>query len=448
MDNRDSIDFATTKVGRLFRQMFIPTLIGMVSMVVLNITDGAFVGHGCGSDALAAVNIAAPLFLITSGLGLMFGIGGSIVASIHLAKGKAKAANINITQAVIGALIVGIVLSVSVLTFQREVCMAFGCSERLLKLACGYIRWIAIFVPMSMVSMVTMFIVRLDGSPRYAMGVHLFSATLNIILDYVFIFPFGWGLEGAAMATSFSFALGGLIALFYLFFRMERLSLYRLRLTWKSLMLSLRNLGYQLKLGFSAMLGEAAIAAVIIVGNYVFMEYLGEDGVAAYSVACYCLPVVFMLGNAIVQSAQPIISFGYGGGANDRVRQACRIAFGTAVGAGILGMTFLFAGNRIISAVFLDSSCHAYELCCEGLPYFSVCCLFVAVNIVAVGYYQSIEQSVRATVFTLLRGFVFVIPCFVLAPMWGGAAGIWLALPIAEALTLMVISCTVLIKRR
>ncbi|MBR6287144.1 MAG: MATE family efflux transporter [Bacteroidaceae bacterium] len=448
MDNRDSIDFATTKVSRLFRRMFIPTLIGMVSIVILNITDGAFVGHGCGSDALAAVNIVAPLFLISSGIGLMFGIGGSVVASIHLSRGKAKAANINVTQALIGALLTGLVLSIALLSFQREVCMAFGSSEALVGLACGYMKWIALFMPMSIVNMVIMFIIRLDGSPRYAMWVHLLSASLNILFDYLFIFPFGWGLEGAAMATSFSFAIGGLLGIFYIFFRMERLSLYRLKMSKKSFMLSVRNLGYQTKLGFSAMLGEVAIAAVIVVGNYVFIEWLGEDGVAAYSVACYCLPIVFMLGNAVVQSVQPILSFGHGGGSPERVREACRIAFGTAVASG-LGCTIVLAlGSDMISAVFLDVSCRAYELCREGLPYFAAGFLFVAVNIVAVGYYQSIERSVRATVYTLLRGFIFVFPCFCVVPSLLGVPGLWLALPIAEGLTLAVIVVTALVERK
>lgn len=103
-DNRDAIDFANEPVGRLFRKMLVPTLISMISMVILNLTDGAFIGHGAGSDALAAINIAAPIFNLLAGVGIMFGIGCSVVASIHLAQGKTKAASINITQALIGAL--------------------------------------------------------------------------------------------------------------------------------------------------------------------------------------------------------------------------------------------------------------------------------------------------------------------------------------------------------
>ncbi|MCI6403735.1 MAG: MATE family efflux transporter, partial [Prevotella sp.] len=131
-DNRDSIDFGKEPVGKIFRKMFLPTLVAMVTMVVLNITDGAFVGHGVGSDALAAVSIIAPVFLFIAGIGLMFGIGGSVVASIHLSKGKVKAARINITQSLIGGFLVGCILGGLIVAFQRETCLLFGSSEKLI----------------------------------------------------------------------------------------------------------------------------------------------------------------------------------------------------------------------------------------------------------------------------------------------------------------------------
>ena len=121
-DNRDAIDFAKDPVKDVFRKMFFPTLIGMLSMVVLNITDGAFVGHGVGSDALAAVNIVAPLFLIASGVGLLFGIGASVVASIHLSKNNIHAANLNITQGIVASYVVGGIIGLLVFCFQEETC--------------------------------------------------------------------------------------------------------------------------------------------------------------------------------------------------------------------------------------------------------------------------------------------------------------------------------------
>ena len=438
-DNRDKIDFATEPVGRLFKKMFFPTLVSMISMVVLNITDGAFVGHGVGSDALAAVNIVAPIFMLISGMGLMYGIGSSVVASIHLSKNNQKAAHINLTQGLLAGLVTGIILAAAILVFLKETCYLFGCSEALLPQATSYLRWIAFLSPFNMLGMIGMFAVRLDGSPRFAMVVNCCIALCNIILDYIFVFPLHMGLEGAAIATTISFILGNIPIAIYLFAYTRNIKLYRLRATWKSLYLTLRNIGYQIKIGFSAFLGEIALAAIMILGNYVFMHYLGEDGVAAFSVGCYCFPIVFMLGNAIIQSVQPIISFAYGMGNEERLRKSRNIALKASVLSGLAGWLVMGLGGRIISTTFLDPRCHAYAICCEGMPYFSIAFLFISVNIVLVGYLQSTEKTRQATFFTLLRGFVFSIPCFVLLPLVAVPVGIWLALPLAEALTTTVI---------
>lgn len=437
LKQRDAIDFGSSDVGKLFRQMLLPTLIGMISMVVLNLADGAFVGRGVGSNALAAVNIVAPLFTITSGFGLMFGIGVSIVASIHLAKGKPKAANINITQALIAALILGVIISAAVLSNLETICRLFGSSDVLTPLAASYLKWIALFVPFNLIGIIGMFIVRLDGSPKYAMCVNLVGAVLNIFLDWLFVFPLQLGLEGAAIATFISFGLSTVMVIIYLFFFTRTIKLYRLKLTWKSLRLGIRNLSYQIKLGSSAFLGDVAISGVMIVGNYIFMEYLGEDGVAAFSVGCYCLPVVFMLGSAVVQSSQPIISYGYGANNSKRVGQAVRLALKTAAGFGLLSTLLVGLGSRLVSAMFLGTDCHAYELAVAGLPLFAIGCLFIAINLAVIGYYQSVEQAKKATIFTLLRGFIFVIPSFILLPKFFGVPGIWLAVPFAEFLTLI-----------
>ncbi len=438
--NRDALDFAHEPVSSLFRRMFLPTLLGLVSMVVLNITDGAFVGHGVGSDALAAVNIVAPLFMVTSGMGLMLGIGCSVVASIHLSHGNRHAADLNLTQGIAASVVAGIVLAAAVLGAQEWVCRLFGCTERLLPLACSYLRWIALFMPLNMFGTTAMFMVRLDGSPRFAMVVNCTAAALNILLDWLFVFPLHLGLPGAAMATSLSFGLCTLPVLYYVTRLSRKVRLCRVKLSPTSRRLTLRNLGYQCRLGFSALLGELAIASVLVVGNYTFVSRLGEDGVAAYSVACYCLPIAFMMGNAIVQSVQPIVSIAYGRGDRQRMRAATRIAVYTALGTGLLGLLFLALEGGVVTATFLPTDSRAFALCCHGLPLFALAFLFITVNIVLIGYMQSTEQSTRATLFTLLRGFVLCIPCFLLLPTLLGDDGLWLSLPLAEALTTLCIT--------
>lgn len=129
---RDRIDWGKTNIPLLFRRMFIPTLLGMLLASTVNTADGAFVGRGAGSDALAAVNIVAPFFLIATGIGLMFGAGASIVASVHLSRGNAKAANINVTQALATSLLVMVLLAGAVMLFPETAARAMGCSDRLM----------------------------------------------------------------------------------------------------------------------------------------------------------------------------------------------------------------------------------------------------------------------------------------------------------------------------
>ena len=300
--------------------------------------------------------------------------------------------------------------------------------------------WYIPFLVFYEVLNIGMFCIRLDGSPTYAMMCNAVAAILNIILDYIFIFELGWGIMGAAFATSLGTVVGGLMTLIYLLRFSRTLHLCRIKLSSKSLLLTLRNIGYMIKLGSSAFISEASIACMMFLGNYVFIRYLGEDGVAAFSIACYFFPIIFMVYNAIGQSAQPILSYNFGAGNGARVRKAFRLALLTAVAAGLgfFGLTALF--SRWIVAMFIDSSCPACAIAVRGLPLFASGFVFFAVNIVSIGYFQSVERPRPAMAVTVLRGFVFMAACFFGLPLLLGVEGIWLAVPLAEALTFAVVA--------
>lgn len=184
-----------------------------------------------------------------------------------------------------------------------------------------------------------------------------------------------------------------------------------------------------------------------LMGNYIFMRYLGEDGVAAYSVACYCFPIVFMVNNAIAQSTQPIISYNYGIQQWKRVRQAFKLALLCAVVCGGLACvgTILFCPE--VSSLFLGNHGNAYEIAVSGIPYFSLGYVFFALNIVCIGYYQSIERFKPATLFTILRGIVIITLSFMYLPVVCGIKGIWLAVPLSELITFVIIVVYYLLKR-
>ena len=293
-----------------------------------------------------------------------------------------------------------------------------------------------------------MMLIRLDGSPKYAMSVQVVAAILNIFLDWYMVYPLGMGIKGASIATSLSCIVGGLMVLGYFIFFSEKLKFYRLKMSVKSLSLSLRNVGYMAKIGLATFIAELALGVTMVTGNYTFLEYLGEAGVAAYSVGCYLFPLIFSISNAVAQSSQPIISYNYGAGQTDRVRQALRIAVLTASVCGLAISAGMWIGSPLLAGIFLDSGEHAYALARQGLPLLGLCALFFALNITFIGYYQSCEQATRSICYMLLRGVVFLIPGFFILPKIAGVPGLWLAIPVSEALTLTVIALIFLWQRK
>ncbi len=436
---KDKLDFGKEKIGRLFRALFFPTLIGMIFNSVLNLCDGMFVGHGVGGMALAAINIVAPLFLICAGIGLMFGIGASVIGGIRLSEGNVKAACIIMTQAyVAGAVFFAAVILVSLL-FTRQVLYALGCSPALEQLATDYLLWLLPGLVFFYLQCAGMMLIRLDGSPKYAMTVQIVAAALNIFLDWLMVFPLAMGIKGASIATAISCIVAGLMVIAYFIFFSDKLKFYRLNFSHDALRLSLRNTANIIKVGMATFIAELSIGIMMVTGNYMFTTYLGENGVAAFSVGCYLFPLIFSISNAVAQASQPIISYNYGAGAADRVRLTLKIALATACICGVIICIGMWAGAPMFTRIFLDPSESAFPIACAGLPILGICALFFAPNITFIGYYQSREQSARSIIYMLLRGVIFMVPGFILLPALLGPVGLWLAIPLAELLTLGVI---------
>ena len=433
------IDFGTGKVSSLFRQVFVPTLFGMLSLSAVTMIDGIFVGHGVGSDGIAAVNICIPLLMFLQGTGMMIGAGCSVLSSIALSQGKIRMARAHLTQAMVFVTIISLAVILSIFAFPSEISYLLGSSEHLLPLVQDYLIWFAPSLLFMMWTEVSLFSLRLDGAPRLAMWCSITNAVLNAILDWVFIFPFGLGVKGAAMATSISCFVGSSIAVAYMLRFASKLRLHSLHIGKSGRRFFRRDIREQCKIGFSSFLSQMTLAMLFFVGNQVFMRHLGDDGVGAFGVSCYYMPFVFMIGNAIAQSAQPIISYNYGLNNQKRVLQALHISIYTAIVCGILPtLLFLFCPHWLVG-LFLNTDTAAAQMAIEGFPYYCIGFIFFVLNLAIVGYYQSIEHVAPATVFALLRGFIFLVPCFIFLPEWFGTHGIWLALSASELLTIVMI---------
>lgn len=435
---QNKIDFEREGVTKLFFKMLFPTLLGTLSLSAVTAIDGIFVGHGVGAYGVAAINIACPIYQVLAGLGLMVGMGCSVTCAILLSKGSVRESRLRITQSIAFCAVMVALFCLVVECFPTSVARLLGASDTLLPDVVDYLRYITPCFVFEMFSLIGLFIIRLDGAPRYAMWCNVVPGILNVVLDWLFIFPLQMGVKGASIATSISICVGGIMALAYLLNTNNQLHMVRLRCSAQGLRKLLLSVCEQSRIGFSSMLGELSLAVLIVVGNLTFMAYLGDDGVGAFGIACYYTPFFFMVGNAVAQSAQPIISFNYGLSRWSHVIAVRRLLLLTSLVLGIVVTAlFVFIPERLV-ALFVDVNSVAGQLAIVGFPYFAVGIVFFILNIAVIGYYQSIERMKRANLLVLLRGALLLIPAFVFLPHVLGVPGIWLAMPLAELLTLLI----------
>lgn len=389
----ENMDFGKDPIPSLFRKMLIPTLLGMVFSAAFVITDGIFVGRGIGSNALAAINVAAPYTFLSIAVGLMFGIGGSVVSSIRLSQKDVKVANIVMTQAfaVSSVILVG-VIAVYFL-FRPLIINALGASPELYPLVREYLDYAVPFLLPYTIMSVGMFFSRLDGAPRFTMWCMAIATLLNILFDYLFIFVFNGGLMGAALATGTGETVGAVMLVVYLSRYSKTLRPVKLKFTEKGKQFMRRNVWYMSKLGFSGFLNEMAVACMMLVGNYVFNSYLGTDGVAAFSIVCYLTPIIFMIYNSIIQSAQPIISFNYGAGNTSRTYKATRCALISAIAVGCLLFVGALGFRGVVISWFTSPGTDVYDIAVRGIRLFAIGFVPWGINIIAIGYSQSVEKA-------------------------------------------------------
>lgn len=435
----NQIDFGAPNIRKTFTSIFFPTLLGMIFNMSFILVDGILVGHGIGSHGLSSINLIAPIMMLINGLGMMFGIGASVMSAIQLSQGNKDGARQITTQAFVSGCILAILIGLVCYIFPMSIITLLGTKGNLIPYVTEYYLW---FVPtclFTMIQAIGLFAIRLDGSPKFAMMANLIPAVINGVLDYLFIFPCGMGLKGAALATDIGSGVGAIMVFYYMIFKSHTLKPYRLDLSIKNVLPNIGKTIHIAKIGLPGLVGEAAVGVLTLVGNIQFIKHMGEDGIAAYSIACYLFPLVYMLCNAVAQSAQPIISYNCGANRPRQVEKAFRYSLRIGIISGIVVSALFILFPAPISSAFIDKSVSAFPIIEQGLPYFSVTFVFLAINMCYIGYYQSIEKSRTAIIFTILRGCVILIISFITMPYMFGEIGLWLAAPVTEAITTVAI---------
>ena len=417
-------------------------VLGMLGLSCYILADTFFVANGLGADGLAALNLAIPIYSFVHGSGLMLGMGGATRYSILKAHGEQETVNRLFTGTLRMAVLLALIYVFIGLTSAHWIAGKMGGEGQVLTMAATYLRVILLFAPAFMLNDVFICFVRNDGDPRLSMLAMLGGSLLNIVLDYVFIFPFGMGIFGAVLAT-------GLAPVFSLCV----LSLHRVRRR-SGFHLSRRGCGLKaagtvVSLGVPSLVAEVSSGVVIIVFNTIILGLHGNVGVAAYGVIANLSLVATAVYTGIAQGSQPLFSRAYGQG--DVLGLKRTLFYGiTAVGivsAALYAGVFLFAGE--ITAVFNSEGSGALQsLAVPGLKLYFLAVFFVGFNLLSAMYFAATEKARPAQIISVARGLVVIIPmAFFLSSVWG-MNGVWLSYPVTEALVFAAAAFMLASRRR
>lgn len=404
----------------------LPAIGMMVFTSVYGIVDGLFVSNFAGKTAFAAVNLIMPFITILAPLGYMMSSGGSAIISRTRGEGDDKRANAYFSLFVYFTIVMGAVLAIIGFIFMEPVARAFGASEEMLADCVLYGRISMVSLPLYMLQYAFQTFSSTAGKPSLGLRVVVASGITNMVLDALFVAGFGWGVAGAAWATVASEYVGGIVPTVYF----ARPNTSYLRLGRPSH--DMRALAHACGNGSSEFVATIAMSVVAVVYNLQLMNYLGENGVAAYGTIMYAGWIFAAIFEGYCMGAAPLMSFQHGAHGNAEKRSLLSKSL-KIVGLGGVSMFVLaqllawpFAWIFVsYNAELLALTEHAMRLYCISL-------IFMGVSMYASSLFTALGNGIISAVIAFLRTLVFEIGAVLLLPPILGADGIWLSVVVAE----------------
>ena len=419
-------------VSTLLRRFAVPSVIAMLVSALYNMVDQLFIGHSIGVLGNAATNVAFPLSMVCTSIGLLCGIGGAANFNLCMGRREPEHAKSYVGSAISMLAILGVILCVAVQLFLHPMMLLFGATPDVIDYACTYTRITSIGFPFLIITIGGSNLIRADGSPKFSMLCNLVGAIVNTILDPLFIFVFHMGMAGAALATITGQILSFALVVFYL-------------RGFKTLPLSLSDLKPNMAcwariaaLGATPAFNQVAMMVVQIVMNNT-LTYYGSNSVYGSDIPLACAGIIskvnmlffsFVIG--ISQGLQPIVSFNFGAQKYDRVKDAYKKAVFAATAISIVAfLCFQFFPRQIIG--IFGSGSEEYLHFAER--YFRIFLFFTFLNgiqPVSSNFFTSIGAPKKGIFLSLTRQIIFLLPLLLIFPYLFGIDGVMYTAPIAD----------------
>lgn len=420
----------------------IPTIIMMIFTSIYGVVDGIFVSNCVGSDAFASLNLIWPAIMIFGSVGFMVGTGGSALVSKTIGEGKPEKANEYFSMLVYLLIIVGMICSVIGIVLIKPIAALLGADETLLADCVTYGRALLIFlVPFLLQNCFQSFLIVAE-KPTFGLVMSIVAGVANMILDFLFMYVFKMGILGAAVATGISQLLGSIVPIIFFIRKNDSLlQLTKAKFEGKAILQACTN-------GSSEMLTNLSASLVNMLFNMQLMKFAGSDGVVAYGIIMY---VAFIFSGTYIGysiGTAPIIGYHYGAGNTEELKSLLKKSL-KLIGITSIVMTVLAEIlSKLLASIFVSYDAGLLEMTTRAIRLFSLSYIISGLNIFASSFFTALNNGPVSAAISFLRTLVFQVAAIFILPAIWGLDGIWLAVVVAEILSLIVSSTFVICNRK
>ena len=410
----------------------LPTMIMVFFVSLYVMVDGVFVSRFVNTSAFAAINIVYPLFSLLFAISSMLASGGSALVAKKMGEQKNKVAKQYFTLVVVSSAAIGLIIALICLIFIKPIIYLLGSDDSIYQYCYDYIVPILIFAPFCILQMIFHSFFVAAGKPKMGLIATLTGGTTNIIFDYIFIAVMGMGISGAAYGTVVGFLAQNSIGIIYFTFKRKG-TLYFVKPSFN--FLAVIKSCYN---GMAEFIGNLAMSITTFLFNIEMMKYIGVDGVAAITIVLYAEFILTSVFYGYSSGVAPIFSYNYGSKNIFQLKNIFKISMIFVIASSVLICCLSIPAAPYIIEFFAKENSHVFYIALKGFFIFAVSFLFTGTNIFSAAMFTAFSNGKVASIIMFLRTLVFLSLSILLLPLVFNVNGIWLAIPVAEFLSILV----------
>lgn len=430
--NNDRDFLGREPLGKLLMKLALPTVLAQIINMLYNIVDRIYIGHipKEGALALTGVGVCMPLIMIVTAFAAFVGFGGAPRASIFMGKGEKEKAEKTLGNCFIVQIVISVLLTAALLLWNRDFLMAFGASENTIEYGVAYMNIYAIGTIFVQITLGMNAFITAQGFAKTGMLSVLIGAVANIILDPIFIFVFGMGVRGAALATIISQAMSCIWVLAFLFGKKTNL-----RIQAKNLRLEQKIVLPSLALGLSTFIMQASESVISICFNSSLLRYGGDIAVGAMTILTSVMQFAMLPLQGLGQGAQPIISYNYGAGNKDRVKGAFKLLLKSSLCYSAILWALVMIFPRLFAAMFTSDQ-ELLNFTGRALRIYMACLILFGIQVACQMTFTSLGNAKASIVVAVMRKFILLIPLIYIMPhiISDQTTAVYMAEPVADFL--------------